>query len=267
MTDFSSISGEYKEKSLVQAPAGQQLIDLLSIPAGADILDVGCGSGNITSDLRTATTGRVLGIDPSEGMIQEARAFCRKSDIEFQVMAESEMSFTEEFDIVFCNSAFQWFTDPLATLQRFHSALRQSGRAGIQAPARTRYSPHFVEAVEYACTQREIGQHYQHFHSPWFFLDSADEYRALLEQAGFTISHCNIETVHQPMTPGKVFDAFCSGAAAGYLNQQYFTTELPEGFADRVLKRIRESFEHQADASGMVDLTFHRIYAVGRKAG
>lgn len=267
MTDFSSISDAYKDKSLVQAPAGQQLLDLLSIPSDADILDVGCGSGNITIDLRKSTTGRVVGIDPSEGMIKEARDFCQGNEIEFQVMADSEMSFEEDFDIVFCNSAFQWFTDPLATLHRFHAALCGGGKVGIQAPARTRYSPNFVEAVEYACALAEIGQLYQHFRSPWFFFDSAAEYRALFEQAGFTIVYCDIKTVHQPMTPGKVFDVFNSGAAAGYLNQQYFSTEIPDGFADRVLDRIKESFERQADASGLVDLIFYRIYAVGSKEG
>ena len=75
----------------------------------------------------------------------------------------------------------------------------------------------------------------EHLRSPWDFLDSADEYGALFERAGFTVLSCDIETVHQPMTPEKVFDVFNSGAAAGYLNQQYFSTQLPEGFGGQVV--------------------------------
>ena len=265
MTDFSTISGKYKEKSLVQTPAGQQLINLLSIPTESDILDVGCGAGNVTLELQKTTTGRVVGIDSSLGMIREARAFCDGQGIEFYNMADNEMSFDDEFDIVFCNSAFQWFTDPLTTLGCFWKALRHSGKVGIQAPAKKRYSPNFVDAVEYACELEEIGEMFKFFRSPWFFYDSAEEYRALFEQAGFTVEHCEIETVHQQMTIEKVFDVFNSGAAAGYLNQEYFSKELPEGFSRKVLERIRESFKRQADPNGQVDLVFNRIYSVARK--
>ncbi len=265
MTDFSTISGKYKEKSLVQTPAGQQLIDLLSIPTDSDILDVGCGAGNVTIQLQEKTTGRVVGIDSSAGMIREARAFCEGQGIEFYTMADNEMSFANEFDIIFCNSAFQWFTDPLATLRCFWNALRSSGRVGIQAPAKKRYSPNFIDAVEYACELEEIRDMYTYFRSPWFFLDSADEYRALFKQAGFTVEHCQIETVHQQMTIERVFDVFNSGAAAGYLNQQYFSKELPEDFSSTVLERIRASFKKQAQSTGQIDLVFNRIYAVGRK--
>jgi trans-aconitate methyltransferase len=265
MTDFSSISEKYKKKSLVQASASQELINLLSIAVDDDILDVGCGSGNVTLELRKATTGRVVGIDPSPGMIREAKVFCNDQDIEFHVMADNEMSFSEEFDIVFCNSAFQWFDDALATLHSFWTALRRSGKTAIQAPAKKRYSPNFIEAIEYACELEEIDEIYKYFRNPWFFCDSEEEYRALFEQAGFSVEHCKIETVHQFMTAEKVLDVFNSGAAAGYLNQRYFSIELPETFSVKVLNRIKESFDRQAGSNGQVDLVFNRIYALGRK--
>jgi len=47
MSDFSTIASFYREKSHVQANAGKQLIDLLKIAPDADILDVGCGTGNL----------------------------------------------------------------------------------------------------------------------------------------------------------------------------------------------------------------------------
>ena len=67
------------------------------------------------------------------------------------------------------------------------------------------------------------------------------------------------------MTAEKVLDVFNSGAAAGYLNQRYFSIELPETFSVKVLNRIKESFDRQAGSNGQVDLVFNRIYALGRK--
>ena len=45
---------------------------------GLDLLDVGCGPGTITVDLAARVApGRVLGIDPAAGVLDEARAEVR----------------------------------------------------------------------------------------------------------------------------------------------------------------------------------------------
>ncbi len=265
MADFSSISSAYKDKSLVQASASGRLIELLAIAADADILDVGCGAGNVTATLRDLTSGRVVGVDQSEGMIRQARNSYGDQGIEFLQQADRALTFADQFDVVFCNSAFQWFREPLETLRRFNRALRVSGRVGIQAPACKNYCPNFLAAIDHCCRVAELAELFAAFQSPWFFLDSADEYGALLKQAGFTVRFCRLETVAQKMASAKVFDVFNSGAAAGYLNQDYFSRPLPAGFAEQVLQRIEESFRQQSDDEGNVDLVFKRIYAVAEK--
>ncbi len=72
MATFTTISSDYKNKSLVQASASNILIDSLNISKNANILDVGCGTGNLTAELAKLTTGKVLGTDRAEGMILEA---------------------------------------------------------------------------------------------------------------------------------------------------------------------------------------------------
>lgn len=265
MADFTSISPEYKNRSLVQASASERLIELLSIPTNADILDIGCGTGNVTANLREITSGRIVGIDQSEGMIRQARSAYENKGIEFIRLTDSEISFANEFDIVFCNSAFQWFKDPYEALDKFRDALRRFGKLGVQAPAKKLYCPNFVEAIEYCCGIKEIAELFSTFSSPWFFLDSADEYKELFEKSGLNIVYCQIETVQQRLTVNKVFDVFNSGAAAGYLNQQYFSKSLPNDFADKVLERVKESFDQQIDSEGKIALIFNRIYVVAEK--
>jgi len=265
MTDFSTISTSYQEKSLVQASAGKQLMDLLALAGNEDILDVGCGPGNLTAELRALTSGRVVGIDQAEGMIRQARAQCAKRDIEFQVVNGDRMPFADEFDTIFCNSVFQWFTRPVVTLQEFHRVLRPSGRVGMQAPATHNYSPNFIRAIDHCRRSAEIDDLFAGFRCPWLFFDSAEEYQALFEQAGFTVNTCRLDQIHQPHTPAKAFDIFNSGAAAGYLNQAYFSTPLLEDFSGRMLQGVRESFEEQANDKGEVDLVFNRIFVLAGK--
>ena len=70
--DFSAIAARYEAHSLIQTPAADLLLDLLEIGNSDDVLDLGCGSGKPTRKIREITRGKVVGIDPSEGMIKEA---------------------------------------------------------------------------------------------------------------------------------------------------------------------------------------------------
>jgi ubiquinone/menaquinone biosynthesis C-methylase UbiE len=114
MADFSTISSAYKKKSLLQASAGEQLIDTLSIPPTADILDIGCGAGNLTEQLRDLTSGRVVGVDPTEGMIQQAQRDYGRKDIEFLVLSDSQLTFSDEFDVIFAIRRFSGFQTHVA---------------------------------------------------------------------------------------------------------------------------------------------------------
>lgn len=71
MSRFDDIAARHRQSSLVQASAGAQLIGLLDISAGAELLDVGCGTGNLTAALAGKGCGRVIGIDTSEAMFHE----------------------------------------------------------------------------------------------------------------------------------------------------------------------------------------------------
>ena len=266
MSDFSTIVSFYREKSLVQASAGRKLMELLAIAPTADILDVGCGAGNLTADLRGLTTGRVVGVDPSEGMIRQSREAYGSRGIDFRVLGAEALDYDRQFDILFCSSAFQWFRDPEVVLERFFRALRPGGRVGMQAPATSNFSPNFIRAIDHCRRQPALDGLFAGFRSPWFFLETADAYEALFRKAGFGVTHCSIETEHSSYTVEQAVDIFRSGAAAGFLNQACFSAPLPADFGEQVLDAVRISFAEQADSRGEIDLLFHRVFVTAERS-
>ncbi|NTU93910.1 MAG: class I SAM-dependent methyltransferase [Chlorobiaceae bacterium] len=263
MAIFDDIAARYRTTSLVQASAGEQLIGLLDISGSMDLLDVGCGTGNLTAALAGRTSGNVTGIDPSEAMIREASTAFPDPRISFRVMDDTGMDDEQAFDVIYCNSAFQWFRNPARFLGKARKALRPGGRIGVQAPATRQYCPVFIEAIGRCCADPSIRQVFSGFRPPWFFLESAEAYGDLFEAAGFRVLFCTIEESGSFRTPREVFDVFCSGATAGYLDPSCYDCPWPEGFENAFLDGMRRSFETMAAADGKLDLMFRRIFLVG----
>jgi SAM-dependent methyltransferase len=94
------------------------------------VLDAGCGTGALLHAAREAGhTGRLSGIDPAEGMMQQAR---KRRDIEWILGDLSSVAWTREFDlIVMTGHAFQVFIEDdelRASLSAIRKALTEDGR-------------------------------------------------------------------------------------------------------------------------------------------
>ncbi len=83
-TGFSDVDGSTRAEDLVEylavladrlADARREGYGMLRLNAGAAVLDVGCGAGEVCVELAglVGPRGRVAGIDPSEAMIAAAR--------------------------------------------------------------------------------------------------------------------------------------------------------------------------------------------------
>lgn len=164
--DFSKIAVRYEDYSLVQKSAGDLLLNLLEIGDSEDILDLGCGVGNLTRKIREITKGKVTGIDSSEGMIREAREKSRDLDITFEKRSAEEMDYRDSFDAIFCNSVMQWFKEPQRVVKNCYTSLRNGGRICVQAPAKRVYSPNFKMAIKRVREDTRTKDTFAHFKSP-----------------------------------------------------------------------------------------------------
>ncbi len=83
----------------------EQTVDLAAITTGERILDVGCGTGNLTlaAKVRAGAEGAVYGIDAAPEMVREAerKATDRGLEIHFRVGLIEKLDFPDDqFDVV-----------------------------------------------------------------------------------------------------------------------------------------------------------------------
>jgi trans-aconitate methyltransferase len=256
---FEPIAARYGRDSTAQRSAAELLLALACVAPDEDVLDVGCGTGALAARLRGLTRGRVLAVDPSPGMIAAARRDAL-AGVELDRLAAEELPYTGEFDLVLSNSALQWFRDPVEAFARFRRALRPDGRTVVQAPATKRYAPEFVEAMHDVARHPSTRDVFGTWRTPWFYLESADAYAALLGAGGFDVGFAKIEELSSRETVDDAMRIFGSGAEAGYLGPSSYPAPLPAGYPEAVRGIVRAWFERHAGADGRVALRFRRVY-------
>ncbi len=129
----------HRFKSERQQPAFD-LMDLLEdCGTGARILDLGCGTGELTRRLHERLgASETLGIDRSAAMLQAARqqtvaglSFAQQ-DIATLIADPTEFG---GFDIVFSNAALQWLPDHATLWPGLARLVAPGGQLAIQIPA------------------------------------------------------------------------------------------------------------------------------------
>ena len=87
---FSEIAHSYSQLSSLQQSADQVLIKKLKIREDEDILDLGCGLGQLTAEIRKITKGSIFGVDPAVDMIQKAKQTYASQKIQFFVQSAED---------------------------------------------------------------------------------------------------------------------------------------------------------------------------------
>lgn len=264
--NFNSKAHLYEKDAIIQKLASDVLLGLVSIQEGEDILDVGCGSGGVTKKIALLTKGRVVGTDISAAMINEAVSNgSDQRNLSYFVKDAECLGFLNTFDVIYCNSAFQWFPHPEKVLEQCFKALKPGGRMGIQAPATSMYCPNFIRAIGNVRTNPSTRETFSFFQSPWFFLESEEEYRQLFKDSGFNNIQCEFKEESTRHIPDEVYRIFHSGAENGYLNQSFYQVPLTDDYVNTFRMLVKESFKEQSDESGIVNLKFVRVYLVAHK--
>ena len=222
------------------------LLDRAGTRSGEHVLDVGCGAGTSTLALaeQVGASGRVLGIDISEPMLEAAgrrvaeRRFANISLLKAD--AQTHPFGPVPFDRVVSRFGVMFFAEPVAAFRNLRGAMRPGGQLCFVCWAPLAENPHWRIPLEIVA--RRLGppsQKAAHAPGPMAFSDVA-YLRGILEGAGFPAPRIDAQAV--PLvgaSPDEEAALACvMGPAANLLDER----AAPEHLRESVRREIAEAF-------------------------
>lgn len=172
----------------------QGVLELLQAHTGESILDVGCGTGQLTAQI-AAAGANVLGIDVSPEMIGQARQ--NYPGLRFALEDVTRLNYEEEFDAVFSNAALHWVRDASAAAACISRALKPGGRFVAEFGGSAN-----VQTIENAI-RIVVAQYTENIpKSPWFF-PTLGEYATLLDAHGLETRFAQLFSRPTPLEAEK----------------------------------------------------------------
>jgi trans-aconitate 2-methyltransferase len=169
---------------------------------GMRVIDLGCGSGELTAWLHGQLGAReTTGIDSSEAMLAQARDQTQHG-LRFEhgdiARPESEPWGAEAYDLVFSNAAIQWVPDHKALFPRLAGLVAPGGQFAVQMPANDGHVSH-VTAMALA-REEPYASALGGYERPLTVL-KPERYSELLYELGFVEQHVRLQ-VYPVVLPG-----------------------------------------------------------------
>jgi trans-aconitate 2-methyltransferase len=116
------------------------LITLVQIRENLRVIDLGCGTGELTRKLADRLLGSdVIGIDTSPEMLARAAEYARPG-LRFERAAIEDV--TGQWDLIFSHAALQWVDDHPTFIPRLLSLVCPGGQIAVQMPSNFSHPTH-----------------------------------------------------------------------------------------------------------------------------
>jgi trans-aconitate 2-methyltransferase len=180
---------QYERFAAERAAPFWDLLSLVRAVPGGRVVDLGCGSGELTAALhRRLEAAETLGLDSSPAMLERAAALAG-GGLRFE---PGDIAGFDEggWDVVFSNAALHWLPDHAELFGRLVAALNRGGQLAVQMPANHDHPSHVV-AAEIAGTEpfRAALDGYRRI-SP---VQSPEWYAELLDRLGLADQHVRLQ--------------------------------------------------------------------------
>ena len=177
---------------------GTSLVDLLDPKPEDFILDVGCGSGELTGMIAEKGAD-VVGIDADPEMVENA--ILNFPHIDFPCVDASKLLGNQEmasmvvirrFDAIFSNAALHWVTDAEDAVIGMASLLKDGGRFVVEFGGKGNVEQIVQAALEVVREKKSSASNNKNNNddnvaNPWYFPTIA-EYSSLLEKHGIEVT-------------------------------------------------------------------------------
>ena len=203
MTDWDA--GKYHRLSGPQLAWGRKIAAKLSPRPGERVLDLGCGTGRLTTELAASYPDvRFVGADVSHAMLTEARR--SGSPVAFVRADGASLPFAGAFDAIFSAATFHWILDHRALFERLHTALKPGGRLVAQCGGGPNLKQ-LLDRAHHLMDSPGFASFFAGWRDPWRFA-GPDETRAVLEGLGFTGVEVSLEAAPTTLPDRAAFSDF-----------------------------------------------------------
>ncbi len=236
---------------------GYDLMGLLAPCPGGRVIDLGCGTGELTKLLHEGVqAAETVGIDSSEAMLFRC-PHGSLPGLHFEQGDIRDFSGNNEWDLIFSNAALHWVQDHPSLIRRFWDALKSEGILAIQIPANHTHISHQLSAQVARETPFREALHDWVVEYPVL---TPEMYATHLHETGFDQIQVYLKVyTHLLKSRDEIAEWYQGTLFTAY--EKRLSAELFSQFVDRYLLKIQECFPDRRPFL----FTFNRILLRGRK--
>jgi trans-aconitate 2-methyltransferase len=209
----------------------KEVLARLELSGNETVLDAGCGTGRVTRLLlQRLPAGRVIGVDGSVAMIEEARAALGGDErVDLRSGDLLDLTLESPVDAVFSNATFHWILNHDRLFARLRAALRPGGVLEAQCGGEGNVAE-WERAVGAIIGDERFAPYFRDMPSAWNFASVGDT-EARLERVGFENRRVWLE--HKSYTPAEPRAFLRVVGLAKHLD--HLPEELHDTFLDAIL--------------------------------
>jgi trans-aconitate methyltransferase len=246
----------YHRVSEPQFEWGLRVLNRLALHGDERVLDVGCGTGRLTRQLRERVPdGRVVGVDRSAAMLVQAASHLAGAGVPLVRADAAALPFVDGFDVIFSTATFHWVLDHEKLFGSLFTTLRPGGFLHAQCGG----GPNLARLRTRAARLIRLGPFQEHFagwREPWQYTDAPSAEKRL-RQAGFREGLASLEAAPVRFPSAEEFREFVDNVCLHpYLNR--LPRDLRGRFSDLLV-------EAAAADDPKFQLDYWRLNLTGRK--
>jgi trans-aconitate 2-methyltransferase len=239
----------------------QPFLDLLAMVTpvpGGRVVDLGCGTGELTRLLHEHTgAAETVGVDSAETMLAKSAQFAGPG-LRFEQGTIETYRPGAPFDVVFSNAAYQWVPNHAALIPGLTALVASGGQFAFQVPANDDHASHVV-AREVAAEEpyrTALGG----YERTWPVM-KPEWYAETLDTLGFADLNVRMQVYGHHLES--------TGAVVEWVKGTYLTDyarRMPSELYESYLVRYREALLRRLGERSPFFYTYKRILVHARRA-